>query len=188
MKIRTSFAVGGSPAHLETQEVVYQNRYQYTCRVTTRARNGTREYFVTDYGHRAGVIAVRHGCVLLVRQYRLFLNGLSWELPGGRVEDGETPDAAAVRECFEETGIRCTDLKPLITFQQGLDTVFNPTHLFHTVSIDESASRPQNSEAEELSWVPLDGCLEMLAAGQIVDAISMLGLLAYRTMTQRSAS
>ena len=28
-----------------------------------------------------------------------------WEFPGGRVEAGEAPEAAAVRECLEETGI-----------------------------------------------------------------------------------
>ena len=31
-----------------------------------------------------------------------------WEFPGGRVELGETPEAAAVRECYEETGIKVT--------------------------------------------------------------------------------
>jgi 8-oxo-dGTP diphosphatase len=28
-----------------------------------------------------------------------------WEFPGGRVEEGETPQAAAIRECQEETGV-----------------------------------------------------------------------------------
>jgi 8-oxo-dGTP pyrophosphatase MutT (NUDIX family) len=35
------------------------------------------------------------------------------EAPGGHIEPGETPEQAAVRECFEETGCEITDLKPV---------------------------------------------------------------------------
>jgi 8-oxo-dGTP diphosphatase len=31
-----------------------------------------------------------------------------WEFPGGKIEPGETPEAAAVRECLEETGVAVT--------------------------------------------------------------------------------
>ncbi|WP_152361213.1 NUDIX hydrolase [Microlunatus speluncae] len=48
--------------------------------------------------------------VLLVRQnygYRFF------GLPGGKVEDGEAPDQAAIRELYEETGLRADAVTPL---------------------------------------------------------------------------
>jgi 8-oxo-dGTP diphosphatase len=47
--------------------------------------------------------------VLLVRQdygYRFF------GLPGGKIEDGESPDEAAIRELFEETGLRTNAVTP----------------------------------------------------------------------------
>jgi len=64
---------------------------------------------------------------LLVRQYRLLIDGLSWEIPGGGVEANENPEDAALRECLEETGISCRNLHTLVSFHVGLDNVHNPT-------------------------------------------------------------
>lgn len=47
------------------------------------------------------------GQVILVRQYRFGTQKLSWEVPGGIIDDGEEPVAAGLRELSEETGYRC---------------------------------------------------------------------------------
>src|SRR5215210_5376087 len=44
------------------------------------------------------------GHVILIRQYRHAVNRWLWELPAGSVDEGETPEAAAKRECHEEIG------------------------------------------------------------------------------------
>jgi 8-oxo-dGTP diphosphatase len=48
---------------------------------------------------------LHEGAVLLVRR-RVAEGALSWQFPAGKIEDGESPAAAAVRETFEETGLQ----------------------------------------------------------------------------------
>ena len=43
--------------------------------------------------------------IVLIRQYRYPLGDHLYELPAGLIDEGETPDAAAVREMKEETGL-----------------------------------------------------------------------------------
>lgn len=143
----------------------------------------TKEYFVNEMGTRVGVVAVKDGQVLLVQQYRLLINRLSWELPGGRVDEAEKPETAAVRECLEETGVRCLNVRPLVFYYPGLDISDNPTHLFFCDSIAE-VQEPQHVDMREVSrweWMPLGQCIEMIFHREIQDSLSILGLLAYQT-------
>ena len=49
--------------------------------------------------------------VVLVRQYRYPVGRFVYELPAGLVESGEDPRQAAVRELFEETGLKLTPVE-----------------------------------------------------------------------------
>ena len=63
-----------------------------------------------------GVLVTCGSYVLLVRQYRLLINDVSLEIPGGKVDKGETPEKSAIRECHEETGVECKNLKYLLNY------------------------------------------------------------------------
>jgi 8-oxo-dGTP diphosphatase len=53
----------------------------------------------------SAAIIVSDGCVLMVRR-RVKEGELSWQFPAGGIEDGESPEQAAVRETLEETGLK----------------------------------------------------------------------------------
>jgi ADP-ribose pyrophosphatase len=140
----------------------------------------SKDYFVVDLGPRAGVVALRDGHVLMTRQYRFLINAPSWEIPGGKVDANETPEEAAARECREETGVACSDLKPLVVYYPGLDNFNNRTTLLYTLDTQEESSFvPNEAEVTEIGWIPLKRCLEMIYRQEIMDALTITGLLSY---------
>lgn len=49
-----------------------------------------------------------------------------WCFPGGGIKRGESPQKAAERECWEETGIRCKAIGPVLTCRDKPDVAFVP--------------------------------------------------------------
>ena len=149
----------------------------------TRADFGSfaKDYFVIELGPRAGIVAIKQDCILLTRQYRFLIDRLSWEIPGGRVDEGEAPETAAVRECLEETGIECSGLRKLVEYYPGLDNFNNRTSVFLSEQTQVvKAFSGVASEVTEIAWVPVADALRMVLDGQILDALTVTGLLAYK--------
>src|SRR5438046_6839516 len=98
------------PLRIGPREVVYENRHQRIYRVSVECKGFAKELFVSDYGQRVGLLFVEGDKVLLLRQYRLLVQQLAWEIPGGKVDPGESPEQAATREALEEAWLRCRSL------------------------------------------------------------------------------
>jgi 8-oxo-dGDP phosphatase len=162
------------------RQVVYENKYQQIYSVKVEFDRFEKEIFVNDVGGRVGVVITRGSDILLVRQYRLLINGMALEIPGGKVDSNETPEAAAAREALEETCMRCTNLKPLLYFHPGLDTCDNPTFMFVAEKFEETPEKNLHQhEVSDRVWIPLEECMRMIFARKIVDSLTVAALLAY---------
>lgn len=99
----------------------------------------------------AAIALVRDSCVLLAeRPAGKNLAGL-WEFPGGKVEEGETPEACLIRECVEELGIslRAEDLQPL-TFASHTYADFHL--LMPLYACRDWQGEPAGQEGQRLAW------------------------------------
>lgn len=66
-----------------------------------------QEFIVLDTPSWVNVVPITtEGNVVLIRQYRHGIQDVTLEIPGGMIDDGEEPQAAALRELLEETGYR----------------------------------------------------------------------------------
>lgn len=148
-----------------------------------------KDYYVIKFGPRGGIVAVKNSEVLLTRQYRYLIDGMSWELPGGTIESGEPAEAGAARECLEETGVMCRNLRPLVVYYPGLDNVENRTTIWHTNDVEIKAGFvPKAEEVSEVAWMPLKHAINMVFKGEVLDGMSVAGLLAYQHFLQQNPS
>lgn len=93
---------------------------------------------------------------------------IQWTLPKGRVEEGETPEEAALREVREETGYRAIIEAPLGIIDYWF--VWRPDRVryhkfvhYFLMRPDGSPPGPRDDEAEHVEWVSLDAALARLA-------------------------
>jgi len=89
-----------------------------------------------------------------------------WSLPKGHIEEGETPEQAAIREVAEETGITSSITKSLgvidFWFMAGGKRIHKTVHHFMFSEVGGTLLA-QESEVDEVSWFPLSEIVERLA-------------------------
>ena len=170
------------PIEISKQEHIFENKYLRLYSVEARFNGFKKQYFVTEYGKRVGLLVLKGDHVLLVRQYRLLIDRVSCEVPGGKVEEGETFEAAAIKECFEETGVRCRTVKPLFNYFPGTDCVNNPTELFYSTDFEEVGDIEDKNEIESFVWMPFSECMEMIFSAKIVDGLTIMSLFSYQIL------
>ncbi len=115
--------------------------------------------------------------VLLLKQYRYAASGTLYEIPAGRLEPGELPEACARRELLEETGCTATSMTPLTSMFTTPGFTDERIHLFLATGITRGEARPEADEFMELESIPLSKALQMIERGEIQDAKTALGLL-----------
>lgn len=144
-----------------------------------RYANG-REYeidFVRHPGAAAVVALDAAGRVCVVRQYRHGVADFLWEIPAGKLDPGEAPEACAVRELAEETGVAAQSWAPLGLFIPAPGIFTEVIHLYLARELEVGTPAPDADEELELRWLPLGEALELIARGEWNDGKTALALM-----------
>lgn len=152
-------------------KILYRTPRFNVCVAEARGATETaRQFYYVDKPDAVAVIAVIERKVLLLRVLRLLAPDSRYELPGGRVERGESPVEAAARELHEEADIVVESLRYLGRIH-ALPSVINEA--IHVFGCQVVASQPALTTQsalegiEELKLFSIDEVRRMMSSGDI---------------------
>lgn len=107
-----------------------------------------------------------------------------WEVPGGRVDVGETPLDGAIRETLEETGIHCR-----LTHMTGIYTnLTTGVVCFAFLGEYISGELTASAETPQVAWIARDAVLDHIDSpamlARVGDMLTYDGQIVYRTYTK----
>jgi len=136
---------------------------------------GTREV-VEHPGAVAVVPLTKEGNVILVRQFRHPVQQIMLEVPAGKLDAGEEPEACARRELAEETGFAANNLRKLISMYTTPGFSNEIIHLYLAEGLVKSDKRPDDDEFIHTQTYTPAQIHAMIASGEICDAKSLVAL------------
>lgn len=145
--------------------------------VTLPNGRSTRLDIIRHPGASAIVPFLSDDEVLLIQQYRHAAGGTIWEVPAGKLDPGEGPEACALRELEEETGYQAGSLVSLGSILTTPGFTDERIHLFEAVDLEATVQRLEGDEVIELVPMTLSAALNLVWTGQMVDAKSAIALV-----------
>lgn len=160
------------------ERTVYESEWMTVALVDVEIPDERRfEHHVLRMRPAAGtVITDPDRGVLLLWRHRFITDTWGWEIPGGRIEDGETPAVAAEREAFEETGWRPGPIAELTSYAPGNGHSDGIFHLFRAAGAEYVGDPTDRSESERIEWLPWGSVRSEIAAGRVYDGMTLTAL------------
>ena len=115
--------------------------------------------------------------ILLIRQYRYAAERYLYEVPAGRLDAGEAPDACARRELKEETGCEAERVEHLTTIYTTPGFTDEKIHVFMAVGLTRGEIAREADEFIEMETMALSRALSLVETGEIQDAKTVVALL-----------
>jgi 8-oxo-dGTP pyrophosphatase MutT (NUDIX family) len=163
-----------------TRQTIYQNPWITVYEDNIELPNGHKTVYgvVTPPTDFVGIVPfIDPTTVLLVRQYRYIQGEITWEIPSGAMDQGETPEKAAQRELREEVGYQAERFELLSVMRSNKSVMDDKGYIFLAQGLTSSKAVPDETEEFEVVPMPLEKALDLVKNHEITDCVSIIGLI-----------
>jgi ADP-ribose pyrophosphatase len=183
-----SFKNGPPNWQLKTSKKVYSNYYMelYEDKLDL---NGREKVYLRgkrrDYSTIVPFISQNE--ILMIKSYRHLVDSMQLEVPSGYIEQGESPEQAAIRELEEETGYKAKRMIPVCKYTVDYSMFEQTGNVFVAYDLArEGNTNFGRMEKIELAINPIEEIQELLYNGTILNAASIVAL--YRALDYHNRS
>ena len=130
--------------------------------------------------HSGGVVMIAltdEGKILMEEQFRKPLDKVILELPAGKLEPGEDPEKAALRELAEETGYRAGTIQHLVTYTPTCGYSNEYLHVYFCKDLTPGETNlDDNEDIDVVEYTP-DELIDLIMSQKIIDSKTIVGIL-----------
>ena len=173
-----------APEHQVGSRALYEGRIFTLNRDTAKFPDGsTSEFDIIRHPGAAAIVPFMNDPsgenpqLLLLRQFRYAADGYIYEIPAGRLDDGESAAECAARELKEETGCTADRLEPMFTMFTTPGFTDEKIHVFLATGLTHGEANREADEFADVVIMPLAEALELIRTGVILDAKTSLAIL-----------
>lgn len=141
--------------------------------------NGTvssREW-IKHPGACAVVPVYENGDIQLLRQFRYPIKQIFWEVPAGKIDEGEEPDETAKRELREEAGLTAQNLVYVGHFYPGIGYSDEIIHIYVAWDLKKVPQKVDDDEFVTRHRLPFSEAIDRVHSGEINDGKTLICLL-----------
>lgn len=131
------------------------------------------------HDNAAAIVAIHDDKILLVKQYRISVDKVIYEVPAGMIEHDENPKDAALRELEEETGYRANSIEYLTEFYSTPGFCTEKLSIFYAKDLTFVGQNLDEGENLEVVEISIDEALRLIESGEIMDAKTISSILFY---------
>jgi len=128
-------------------------------------------------GAAAVVVVDEQKRICMVRQYRMPLERVTWEIPAGKLDPGEEPEVCAVRELSEETGMEAGKVELLTVLATTPGFCDEKIYIYLATDLRRCAAHTDEDEFLSVYYRPFDEVVQDVVCGRINDGKTIAGVL-----------